>query len=49
MKNYQWPTREKWAEDQRALYHDRMEDLDFDEGLSAYASPEELQSLIEVA
>jgi hypothetical protein len=42
MKNFEWPTREEWAESQRAFYHDRFEDLEFDRQLSAYASDQEI-------
>ena len=45
-QNFQWPTREKWAESQRAFYFDLFEDLDFDTRLSAFASPAEVEVLI---
>ena len=46
MRNNQWPTREEWAEHQRAVYYDRFEDLDFDASLSAHASPTNVETLI---
>jgi hypothetical protein len=46
MENNQWPTREEWAESQRAFYYDRFEYLDFDARLSAFTSPTEVETLI---
>jgi len=41
-----WPTREEWAEQQRALYYDRFDCLDLDERLSVYASESEIETII---
>jgi hypothetical protein len=46
MKHNQWPTREEWAESQRAFYYDRFEDLDFDRQLSAHATTQEVDVAI---
>lgn len=45
-KEHQWRTREEWAKDRRAFYHDRFEELGLSPHLSAYASPEEIEALI---
>jgi hypothetical protein len=46
MIDNQWPTREEWAESQRAFYFDQFQDLDYDGRLSAHASPTEVEALI---
>ena len=40
-KEYIWPTREQWAQNQRTAYYDYFEDLPSSNDIADYASPEE--------
>jgi hypothetical protein len=45
MREYNWPSREKWAEQQRTPYYDKFENL-ITNDIAAYASPDEVEAAI---